>query len=348
MTIQIDGQRGEGGGQVLRSALTLSMCTGLPLHIHNIRAGRRKPGLMRQHLAAVQAAATIANGQAEGASLGSTAIEFVPGTVRAGDYHFAIGSAGSTTLLAQTLLPVLACVDGDSVVRVEGGTHNGMAPSTDFIEQAFMPCLRAMGMTVSSTLERHGFYPNGGGSWEICIGEWQPARFELTSRGALMRQQAVVKSANIGTHIAEREVARIRKKLRLPDDCYEISHPQANGPGKIVSIRLEFEHLTEVFEAVGALGLSAERVAGRAASAAKQYLVAQHPVDVHLADQLLLPLVLGAGGVFVTGALTAHTRTNIDVIERFLGPGIVSVQACDAGNIVHVSSARSSGLIATA
>lgn len=326
MVMEIDGHFGEGGGQILRSALTLSMCTGVPVKLSNIRAGRRKSGLMRQHLAAVLAAATICNGEVEGAVLNSTTVEFRPGEVVSGDYSFAIGSAGSTTLLVQTVLPALARAPGSSTLSVQGGTHNGMAPSTDFMELAFMPCMRKLGMEVSADLQRHGFYPNGGGIWRLEVGEWRPARLELRERGSPVAEKLVVKIANIGRHVAERELVRVKKKLRMADEHCEIVEPAANGAGNIVSIRLEFTQLTEVFEAVGALGVSAERVAGRAAGAARDYLAQDFPVGVHLADQLLVPMVLGNGGAFVTGSLSPHARTNIAVIEQFLGPGIVSVQ----------------------
>ncbi len=139
MLIRIDGSFGEGGGQILRTALSLSLVTGRPIQIDNIRAGRERPGLLRQHLTAVLAAAEIGQAQVEGAVLGSTSIGFVPGPVKAGEYRFAVGSAGSGTLVFQTVLPALMLATGPSRLVIEGGTHNDAAPPFPFLERAFLP-----------------------------------------------------------------------------------------------------------------------------------------------------------------------------------------------------------------
>lgn len=192
----VDGSAGEGGGQILRTALSLAMCTGQSVVIDNIRRGRAKPGLMRQHLAAVRAAAVVSCAQVNGDELHSTRVEFRPGAIRGGTFRFAIGSAGSTTLLWQTLLPALLLADESSEVALEGGTHNGMAPSVDFIEQCFLPALARMGVVVKSKLLRHGFFPNGGGEWHVRVEPWaHRQRYLVTQRGELVSTQAVEKIA---------------------------------------------------------------------------------------------------------------------------------------------------------
>lgn len=318
--IEVDGRTGEGGGQVLRTALTLSMCTSRPIVVSNIRAGRNKPGLLRQHLAAVRAAQTISAAEVTGAELGATQVEFAPRKIRAGDYGFPIGSAGSTTLLMQTILPALALASEPSAVRVQGGTHNGMAPSVDFFERVFVPALARIGVAVESGLGRHGFYPNGGGDWRVVIhptADRSPLR--LIERGALVSRKAVAKVSNLQRHIAERELERVSKKLGWTDEQLELEEVSSPGPGNVLSLRCEYEGVTEVFESVGSPGVSAERVAGRAIREARAYEKGQYPVGEYLADQLLVPMVLGRGGEFVTGRLSDHTRTNMRVIEQMLG-----------------------------
>ena len=316
---EIDGSMGEGGGQVLRTAITLSLCMGHPILVKNIRAGRSKPGLLRQHLAAVRAAAEISDAHVSGAELGSTAIAFSPGRVKAGTYEFRIGSAGSTTLLMQTVLPALALTDAPSHVEVHGGTHNGMAPSVDFIALSFFPTLAEMGLKVNSTLHQHGFYPNGGGRWGVTIAPWQSSRkLKLLKRDELISYQAVAKLSNLQAHIAERELAHVGKKMSWNESALVFENVNAPGPGNIVSIRMQYGAQTQIFEAVGTLGISAERVAGRAIQAAKRFAKGAHVVDEYLADQLLVPMVLGNGGEYSTGALSEHCRTNIELINNMI------------------------------
>ncbi len=253
MTIEIDGAQGEGGGQVLRTALTLAMCTGKSLVVHNIRAGRSRPGLLRQHLTALNAATEICDATVKGNQLGSMAIGFAPGPIKAGNYEFKIGTAGSTTLLAQTILPALMQAKGNSIIAMEGGTHNGMAPSVDFIEQSFLPQHRKAGLEIESNLAIHGFYPNGGGRWQLGIKPNKKlAHLNLTERGAMQEQAAVVTSSNIEASIAERELARIQKKLGWQASQLHAKQVASPGPGNIVSIRLAYEQVTEVIESVGA------------------------------------------------------------------------------------------------
>lgn len=322
--ITIDGSQGEGGGQILRSALTLSLATGTPFRIEKIRAGRAKPGLLRQHLTAVKAAAAIGQATVTGADLGSTALGFAPGPVVPGDHSFAIGSAGSTLLVLQTVLLPLAMAEAPSRLRIEGGTHAQGAPSFDFVERAFLPLLHRMGFHARATLRRHGFYPAGGGVVEAEImPRGKAAPLVLEQRGALVSRQAEAVVANLPLHIATREAATVGRLMHWPA---EAAHPgltvAANGPGNCLTVTLAHEHVTEVFTGHGRTGVRSEDIAAETARAVSAYLARTAPVGPHLADQLLLPMALGTGGRFVTTGLTPHSLTNIAVIEAFLDVAI--------------------------
>jgi RNA 3'-terminal phosphate cyclase (ATP) len=317
--IEIDGSEGEGGGQILRSSLTLSICTQQPFRITDIRANRDKPGLMRQHLTAVTSAAEICAAQVDGAALGSRALTFIPGALRAGDYSFDIGTAGSCTLVFQTVLPALLTARGASRVSIHGGTHNRGSPPFDFLARSFLPLLGRMGAKVHLELVRHGFYPRGGGEIRAHIAPGgQLGALDLTERGALVRGYAEAYVSAIPADVAQRELKVIGRRLVWPQEQLLLrALPNDVGPGNAVTITLEHENVTEVLTGFGEKGLRAESVAGTAADEACAYLSARAPVGEHLADQLLLPLCLGAGGVFVTTRVTPHLRSNAAVIERF-------------------------------
>lgn len=315
----IDGSNGEGGGQILRSALSLAMCTGIPVTIDNIRAGRKKPGLLRQHLTCVRASQSICNAEVSGAELGSQKVVFKPGIITGGDYEFSIGSAGSTSLVFQTLLPALLTADTASTLTLSGGTHNGMAPSFDFIKQCFLPTLAGINIHVDAELQDYGFYPNGGGRWTAKIEPFNGVKsLDLVERGEIVKRHAIVTQANVAPHVAERELAHVKKRLHWHDDELETKMVNSVGAGNIVSLRVQSERCCEVTEAVGERSLSAERVAGRAAAAMKHYLGSGAAVGEYLCDQLLLPLALANGGKFTTIKPSLHTLTNIDVIQQFV------------------------------
>lgn len=316
--LTIDGSIGEGGGQVLRSALTLSLVIGEPFKIVNIRARRARPGLRPQHLAAVRAAAEISDACVSGATIDASELSFSPGRVKAGDYRFAIGTAGSTMLVLQTVLPALLTADGISRLDLEGGTHNPQAPSYDFVADAFRPLLERMGPRIEMELLRPGFYPAGGGRARARI---EPVArlspLELESRGPLRDLTAKILLCKLPRHIAEREIAVLTAGLPLPAGAIELqSFDDTLSPGNVVTVYCHGEQLTEVFTAIGRRGLAAEKVADEVLRAAKRYLAADVPVAEHLADQLLLPLALAGGGCFVTGPPSGHVLTNIRVIER--------------------------------
>ncbi|MEO8061554.1 MAG: RNA 3'-terminal phosphate cyclase [Pseudomonadota bacterium] len=317
--IEIDGSEGEGGGQILRSSLSLAICTQQPFRITNIRANREKPGLMRQHLTAVTAAAKICAGELDGAELGSRHLTFRPGSLAAGDYTFEIGTAGSCTLVFQTVLPALLTAAGESRVRITGGTHNRGSPPFDFLSRSFLPLLGRMGAHVELTLARFGFYPRGGGEIRARIAPVARLRsLQLEQRGAWVRGLAEAYVAAIPADVAQRELQVIGRALSWPHEQLLLQAlPNDVGPGNAVTITLEHEHVTEVFTGFGERGVRAEKVAESVAQEARDYLSASAPVGEHLADQLVLPMALGDGGRFITARATPHLRSNIAVIERF-------------------------------
>ena len=329
--LTLDGAQGEGGGQILRSALALSICLGRPFCMQNIRANRRRPGLQYQHLAAVKAAAEIARAQVSGAHKDSLQLVFRPGTVAAGDYRFDIGTAGSTSLVLQTILPALALAPARSTVVLKGGTHNPLAPPFEFLEAAFLPLINRMGARVEAALERRGFAPAGGGCIRTAITPAkQLRRLDVLERGALLRCRAEVILANLPIHIAEREIAVIGRLLGLSEnDLHYTADASTPGVGNVVSILIESANVTDCFSTFGRRGLPAERVAEIAVKAAQRYLAAGVPVGDRLADQLLVPMALAGGGSFITLKPSLHTLTNIRVIESFTGLAIDTRQTGD-------------------
>lgn len=318
--IHIDGSRGEGGGQVLRSAVTLSMATGRPLRIERIRAGRRRPGLRRQHLTAVAAAAEVCAARVAGLDIGSTRLDFAPGRVRPGDYRFAVGSAGSATLVLQTVLLPLCTAAGPSSLRLEGGTHNPWAPPVDFLQRVFLPLLARMGPRVAIELERPGFYPAGGGRFSVRIEPVAALRgMDLLQRGRLLERRVRALCARLPRHIGEREVRRLAQRLDLPEGATAVEQvADSAGPGNIVMLELRYERVSELFCGFGRKGVPAERVADEALEQAAAYLAGEVPVGPYLADQLMLPMALAGRGRYRSLPLTGHAHTQLDVIGRFL------------------------------
>ena len=328
--VVLDGAEGEGGGQILRSALSLSLVTGRPFRVENIRAGRARPGLLRQHLTAVHAAAEVGAARVEGAELGARALSFAPTTLRGGVYAFRVGTAGSATLVCQTVLPALLRAKEASVVTFEGGTHNPMAPSLDFIDRVFLPPLRRMGADVAVSPERHGFYPAGGGRFSMRVTPSALTPVALTARGAVTSVSVTARVAGLAYAIAEREVASARERLDRPCTGRAEKLSRAEGPGNVALVEVQCEHATELFTLCGERGVSAEEVGRRVADEALAWIAADVPVGEHLADQLLLPMALAGGGRFVTVDPTPHTVTNARVIERFL-PVSVTLEALGQG-----------------
>ena len=287
--------------------------------MERIRARRQKPGLLRQHLTAVEAAKTVGCAEVAGAEINSQTLEFQPGPVTPGNYRFAVGTAGSATLVLQTVLPALLTASHKSTLTLEGGTHKPLAPPFDFLARSFTPLIHRMGPSIELELRTPGFFPAGGGRFHARI---EPVKrispLALNERGAIQSRRAKVWLSKLSPEIADRELAVIREELRWgAEECSVETVPHPKGPGNAVVIEIQTEHVTAVFTGFGERGRPPEEVAREAVTSAKAWLQADVPVDEYLADQLLLPIAL-AGGSFRTTKPSLHTTTNADVINRFL------------------------------
>jgi RNA 3'-terminal phosphate cyclase (ATP) len=332
-TVFLDGSHGEGGGQILRTALSLSSVTGRTVEIENIRKSRRKPGLQPQHLMSVLAAARICGASLEGAKISSLALQFEPGTVRAGDYRFDISSiassAGSTSLVFQSVLLPLLFTDGPSTVSVQGGTHVPWSPGYHYLRHVFLPLLSRMSARVQLELRQWGWYPKGGG---VIFAGIEPCRrlmpLAITERGALKRVQGISAISNLPDHITERQRSRAIRNLKergIQADI-GIEHGPSRGRGTTLFLVSEFENIIAGFGSLGALGKKAETVADEACAELLEYLDAKGCLDPHLADQVVPYLALANGpSEITTSKVTPHLLTNIWVVQQFLETGI-SVQ----------------------
>lgn len=324
--IELDGSVGEGGGQILRTGLALAMCTGQPLCIHSIRAKRPKPGLMRQHLSCVHAAQAISGAVVSGAELGSSSLQFEPGAVRAGDYRFVVGTAGSCTLVLQTVLPALMRAAAPSRIELSGGTHNPMAPPFHFIERCFAPLLKRMGVGLALTLRRHGFYPAGGGEAVALItpAEHGLLPFDLLHRGSPREAYAECLVPGLPRGVANRELSALGEAMGWSHDQLRMpAVRQDEGPGNALMATLAYEQVTELVTAFGEKNRSAESVAAAVVAELRAFQAGSGAAGPHLADQLALPLALavhdsGRPAAYSFTELTEHARTNFEVIEAFL------------------------------
>ena len=335
----IDGAMGEGGGQILRSSLALSLCLEVPFRIFNIRALRDRPGLMHQHLAAVAAAKQISDARVTGAVIGSRELTFVPQQITPGTYRFDIGTAGSVTLVLQTVLPALISANARSELVLEGGTHNPFAPPFDFLALAYLPLIKCLGPCVEATLDRPGFYPAGGGLMRVSI---RPAEqlhgLDLLERGEILQKYAHALLANLPEHIGHRELKTIGKMLKLKSSELVLDRSaSAKGPGNVVMVVVKSQSVTEVFTGFGQRGIRAETVAEKVVKEVDRYLRAEVAVGHHLADQLLVPLALAGRGSFVTLKPSSHALTNIEVIKKFVD---ISVCCTEIGDDIWSISLR--------
>lgn len=341
--VEIDGSWGEGGGQIIRSALALSLVTGRPVRITRIRAGRQKPGLLRQHLTGVRAAAEVGRAAVDGDALGSGELRFAPSGIVAGHYRWDIGSAGSTTLVAQTVLPALLFADGVSQLTIVGGTHNSMAPPFDFLQAAYLPLLGRLGPRVEANLQQYGFYPAGGGQLTLKVHPSPLRGYDLLERGKLLGRSAEAVVANLPLEIALRELDTVRR--RLDWDGTATLHPRqvpGPGPGNAVMIRYDFQYVSEVFTGFGQRGVSAERVAANAVRDARNYLRTDSVLGEYLTDQWLLLLALavwqtGQAHSFRCVPLSSHSTTHLRIIEQFLGVTCTSDSRDDGSLVVTLS-----------
>ncbi|MDY6877581.1 MAG: RNA 3'-terminal phosphate cyclase [Chloroflexota bacterium] len=326
----IDGSYGEGGGQVLRTALALAILTGRPMRCEHIRAGRKKPGLRPQHLTAVRAAAAVCDARLEGAELGSLSLSFIPGgPPRPGEYIFDVtevarsGSAGSVGLVLQTLLLPLALVNGESHLTLRGGTHVPWAPPVSYLEHVFLPHLAQMGVHVRVELMRWGFYPAGGGEIQAWIaGQEEPLRpIVLTERGELERVWGTAAVMNLPAHIPQRMAARARNVLAEAGLQAQVEpcRLRGAGPGAGIFLFAEYAHTTAGFTAYGRRGLPAERVAEAVCGDLLAYHRSNTPADPYLADQLVLPVAMAAGASrVITSQVSQHLLTNVWVVQQLL------------------------------
>ena len=322
-TVFIDGSTGEGGGQILRTSLALSCITGRSLHIENIRAARRNPGLAKQHLSSVQAACQICNAKCQGAHQGPKVLDFQPGPVRSGDFHFDIGSAGSATLVIQTILPALFLADKPSKVTVTGGTHNPLAPPFDFLCETFLPAIATAGFHGNCKLIKPGFFPAGGGkiTFDVKPRLKHPHRtINICEQSRDFQIQARIYTAKLPEHIARRQKKLLLQSKLKTKNIQHINVTDSDGPGNCAMILLCGSDRTTVFTAFGMRGKPSRNVVSEVVSLAEDFLVSGAAVDRFLADQLLIYMAIAKAGCYTTNKLSTHLLTNTEIIEKFL-PG---------------------------
>lgn len=343
--IELDGASGEGGGQILRTGLALAMCTRQPVRFNRIRAGRAKPGLMRQHLACVNAAAEVSGARVEGVELGSQMLVFEPGEVRAGDYRFDVGSAGSCTLVLQTVLPALMTAAGGSRITLTGGTHNPMAPPFHFLQRSFAPLLRRLGVGLDLALEQHGFYPAGGGRFTArIVPAAQLTPVDVLARGERLDAFAECLTPGVPGRVATQELAVLAERLGwAPDKLVHASARQDEGPGNALMATLAHADVTEVVTSFGEKGRPADQVAVALVRELQSYLRSDGALGEHLTDQWMLPLALavqasGGPAAFTCTELSQHARTQIETVAAFL-PVRFSTEKQDRAWRVTVSPA---------
>lgn len=268
----------------------------------------------------MKAAATLGNAEVVGDVLGSSELTFRPKMMNTGTFEFAVGSAGSTSLVLQSVLPALLMATAPTTVVITGGTHNGLAPPFDFLQRSFVPVAARLGATLDLRLVMHGFEPAGGGRIEVTV---TPSALngglELVHRGALVSRDSVALVSSVPLSVAQRELAIVRRDLDFTEAEVLAREVPSSGPGNALSIALVYEHVTDVFVGLGARGVTAEKVAHRTTGLVKRSLRTDAPVGEYLADQLLLPMALGGGGCFRTTEPSLHTRTQLELIPRFLG-----------------------------
>ncbi|MHC4474304.1 MAG: RNA 3'-terminal phosphate cyclase [Planctomycetota bacterium] len=320
-TVVIDGSTGEGGGQILRTSLALSCITGKSLHIEKIRAARPKPGLAKQHLSSVNAACQICNAKCDGAAPGSTVLDFKPGPIKGGDYRFDIGTAGSASLVIQTVLPPLFGADTPSTVAVTGGTHNPWAPPFDFLDETFLPAIAAAGFFAKCELIKHGFFPAGAGQMTMRIHPWrkrQSCVIDLCQPDDQPQPHARVYTAKLPPTIALRQKKLLKRSGLNIGKIEHVDATDSDGPGNCVMVRVCGPSRTTVFTAFGMPGKPSQKVIREVADLAGDFLAAGAAVDRFLADQLLIYMALAKSGDLTTNELSSHLLTNIQIIKKFL------------------------------
>ena len=333
--LNIDGSSGEGGGQIVRTSLAMAMLTGESIRLQNIRAKRKKPGLKRQHLTGVRAAAAISDATVSGAQLESSTLDFRPGRIRGGAFRFDIGSAGSAMLVLQTVLPALLAAPTPSSVVVTGGTHNGLSPPWPFFERCFLPSLASMGIDVTATCDRAGFFPAGGGQVTLTVQPCSaPSGLRLTALNPDPRLEATVLLSRMHRSVGDDQVRWLRRRVNLAHA--EVREVPSPGPGNAVFLKACGGPVDLIFSGFGDRRRRGRAVAEQALDELTAWRASGAPVDEHLADQLLIPLVLAGSGSFRTTRPSLHTQTNLDVLARFTGTRLrVEQEGPDLWRIGH-------------
>ena len=320
--IHLDGSRGEGGGQILRSALALSILTGKPFRLSNIRANRPKPGLAAQHLMCVKAAGQICGGRYKGGSIGSTELFFEPGDVVAGGYKFVIGTAGATSLVLQTIaLPLALKGEWDSEITITGGTHNMAAPCFHFLDQTWTKYLKRMNIDIQIEMIRPGFYPRGGGEIRAAI---KPTKtvypLHLTTCPPLTTAGGFSAVASLPESVNNRQSRRLTHRLKQAElDCHIREESWTGGPSTVAAVTFLQAPIPPLFVGLGERGKPAESVADEAADEAIAFRDSGCPVDPYSADQILLPLAFATGASeYKVSEVTRHLLTNVETIRAFV------------------------------
>lgn len=342
--IDIDGSYGEGGGQVLRTSLSLAAITGQAVRIERIRAGRKKPGLAAQHLTAVRAVAAICHAQVKGDTLGSMSLEFIPNVVQAGEYSFDVtiaqqgGSAGAVTLILQTILLPLAIASGNSEVILRGGTHVPFSPPLTYIEHVYLPLLRQMGVEAEVKLNAWGWHPQGGGEVQLQVhGHHKLGEINLLETGELQQVRGLAVVTELPSHIPQRMASRAENLLRQAHLQATITPSREKGiaPGAGIFLTAEYANTRAGFGALGRIGLPADKVAEIACADLLNFHNTGAPVDVHLADQLLLPAALATPpSQYRVAEISTHLTTNAWVIEQF---GVAQVNIDFSKKVVAIA-----------
>jgi len=330
--IFLDGSQGEGGGQIVRTALTLSCVLGAPVQIENIRAGRKPSGLRPQHVTAIQAAAEICDAGIEGAQVGSRTVRFEPGRpARPGQYEWAVGTAGSAPLVIQTVLLPLALAGGPSTIRVFGGTHVPGSPSGHYLRDVVMPVLLSMGADLEIYMDAYGWIPEGGGSMSVHVaGGAQLAGLDMRERGPIERVFGLAVGCNLPSHIPQRIANRALNLLETMDTPLDIRpcRTRSTSTGAGIFLAVEYANGRGGIGVLGRKGMPSETVAEQAVTELLELHDSGAATDEHLADQLVVPLALAQGpSAYTTRAITPHLATNADVVRAFLDRPI----ALDAG-----------------
>lgn len=335
---EIDGSYGEGGGQLVRTACALSAITGTPVRLRDIRARRDPPGLAPQHLTAVRAVAALCRGEVEGLAVRASEIGFRPGRLRAGEFRFDIGTAGSITLALQAILPAAFACGEKATLHIVGGTDVRAAPPLDYFRFVFLPLLARMGLRVEARLIRRGYYPRGGGEVEVTIEPGTPKPLRLEAPGAIEEIGGIAHVANLPLHIVERMQATAGHMLasfgRVSIEPQALGPDRAIGPGGAIVVWARCAHTVLGGAEVAQRGVPAERIACNAAEALRDELVAGAALDAHALDQLLIYAALAKGtSVFLARAWTSHAQTTAWLIEQFLP---VRIQTSVQGTLTRV------------